>query len=85
MDQSCASEVGLSTKIDGRFLPTSEENFRSGVVGDVCYAIWGEKADAKTAAIVGKTDRAMRDQFSGRARISAELLTAINVALTRRG
>ena len=74
----------ISTKIDGSLLFGPEENFRPALVGDVCRAIWGKKADIKVAAIVGKTDRAAREYLSGRVAIPASLLTAICVALTQR-
>lgn len=84
MRESSVRSFERATKIDGSFSLRAEENFRPGLVGDVCKAIWGDKADAKVAAIVGVSDRATRDYFSGRVAIPSSLLTAINVVLTRR-
>ena len=84
MVEACAAELRQSTEINGSRARRPEENFRPGLVGDVCRAIWGANADAKVAVIVGRSDRASRDYFSGRVPIPAKLLAAINVALTRR-
>ena len=73
-----------STKIDGSFAFGPEENFRPGLVGAVCQEIWGECADAKIAAFLDCTDRAVRDYFSGKVAIPSLLLTRINFVLTRR-
>jgi hypothetical protein len=84
MFESSAGAARLSTEIDGSSKPRPEENFRPGLVGDVCRLIWGKNADAKIAAIVGVSDRAGRDYLSGRVPIPAVLLAAIAVELTKR-
>lgn len=73
-----------SPKIDGSFPLWPEEIFRPGLVGDICQQIWGEKADAKIAVFLDCTDRAVRDQFSGKVAIHAALLARINYVLTLR-
>lgn len=73
-----------SPKIDGSFPSGPEEIFRPGLVGEICYAIWGEKADAKIAAFLDCSDRAVRDQFSGKVAIHAALLARINLVLALR-
>lgn len=79
-----------TSQISGRKLPTppdkknTEENFRPGLVGEVCRVIWPGKTDFTVADITGKSDRSARDWMSGKVPLPSELLTAINVALTRR-
>lgn len=73
-----------STEIDGSFQFTAEEIFRPGLVGAICQEIWGEKADAKLAAVLDCSDRAVRDYFSGKVAMPAALLARINVVLTLR-
>lgn len=73
-----------TTKIDGSFSLGPEVCFRPQLVGDVCRAIWGPKADEKVAAICGVSSRAVRDYFNGRVAIPSLLLSAINFVLTNR-
>lgn len=73
-----------SPKIDGSFPLSPEEIFRPGLVGAICQEIWGECADAKIAAILNCSDRAVRDYFSGKTAIPSVLLARINVVLTLR-
>lgn len=87
MRQMSRSPSISANQIDGSKPPKEknpEENFRPGLVGDVCRSIWPDKTDLVVADIGGKTDRAARDWMSGRVAIPSVLLSAINRALTRR-
>lgn len=84
MDAVSAPGLVPSAKIDGSDLPSPEEIFQPGLVRDVCRRIWGNKADVKIAALLGCTDRAVRDVFADKVAIPPQVLAAIGVALTRR-
>ncbi len=73
-----------SPKIAGTFAFDPEEFFRPGIVGAVCQEIWGDKADVKIAGMLGCTDRAVRDYFSGKSPLPSALLAAINSVLAYR-
>lgn len=73
-----------SPKIDGSFPFLPEEIFRPGLVGEICYKIYGEKADTKLAAALDCSDRAVRDYFNSKVAMPSLLLVRINYVLTLR-
>lgn len=69
---------------DGRLLPGLEVSFQPGALHDICKRIWGDKPDAKIAAIIGCSDRMVRDYLSERADPPPQLFIAILLAITPR-
>lgn len=67
----------VAREIGGHFEPASDRIVKS-VVGPVCFAIWGAKADAEVATICKCSTRNARRYMSGEIAIPAPLLHAIN-------